>query len=83
MRLYTMLNPVILNEFLFFKGINKHLDKEGSNTKSGHQRLNPRKNPREELSILDEQDLHLKKQRTTGAFGEASLVRYFFYQYFS
>ncbi|CAO2142150.1 unnamed protein product [Urochloa humidicola] len=41
-------------------GISKHLDKECRHVESGHKILDPSKNPREEISILDEQDLHLK-----------------------
>ncbi|OQU83738.1 hypothetical protein SORBI_3005G166432 [Sorghum bicolor] len=42
-----------------------------SNAESGHQGLNISKNPREETTSCDEQDLHLKRQRTTGAFSHA------------
>jgi hypothetical protein len=50
-------------------------NQEGFNAESGHQVLNIRKNPREENTSSDEQDLHLKRQRTTGAFSHAGLVR--------
>ncbi|XP_066335742.1 uncharacterized protein [Miscanthus floridulus] len=45
-----------------------------ANAESGHQGLNVRKNPREETTSSDEQDLHLKRQRTTGAFSHAGLM---------
>jgi hypothetical protein len=50
-------------------------NQEGFNAESSHQGLNIRKNPREETTSSDEQDLHLKRQRTTGAFSHAGLVR--------
>ncbi|XP_062197765.1 uncharacterized protein LOC133900591 [Phragmites australis] len=51
-----------------------NLTSHAENSESSHQGFNPKKNPREELTTSDEQDLHLKRQRTTGDFGEASLV---------
>jgi len=55
--------------------IPQNVKQEGFNAESGHQVLNIRKNPREENTSSEEQDLHLKRQRTTGAFSHAGLVR--------
>jgi len=40
--------------------IPQNVKQEGFNAESGHQGLNVRKNPREETTSSDEQDLHLK-----------------------
>jgi hypothetical protein len=48
---------------------------EGCCTEMGSAILGTRKNPRTEHAIIED-FLGTKKQRTTGAFGESSLVRY-------
>jgi hypothetical protein len=61
--------------FYCCEGITKRFDKEDRNAESAYQGYIPR----EELSIFDEPDLCPKRQQTTGAFSEASLVRYCFF----
>jgi hypothetical protein len=63
---------VVLNNKFFDRHRKKQ---EGCCTEIANASLGPRKNPRAEHAIVEDFP-GTKKQRTSGAFGEATLVRY-------